>query len=195
MHAVNYMADHNPIRNGISVKSYKWRKIKDTSYDGEDVVVIEGKGDKGYRRLFVGLDSFKIYRIETSTSGAVFVYKKNEEGKLYLSYHSREWKRPRKKKLDDHTKKLLGPGAPDFIHVAYRQEAYVMEISTDKKDMNFPSYGDDGIDMGEVEVKYNAYFWKTISLPPDTAFFTNIKEGLEANFGVPLETQFKAVNN
>ena len=50
-------------------------------------------------------------------------------------------------------------------------------------------------DMAEINLPYNPVFWKNLSLPPDTAFYKKIKAELESNFGVPLETQFKVVNN
>ena len=37
------IAKQNPLRKGIYRNDYKWEVIDDTSYDGEDVIVVEGK--------------------------------------------------------------------------------------------------------------------------------------------------------
>jgi hypothetical protein len=34
------MTQMDPLRNGISKKINKWTKIVDTSYDGEDIIII-----------------------------------------------------------------------------------------------------------------------------------------------------------
>lgn len=194
-HAINYMVKHNPLRTGLPLKNFKWKKTGDTNYDGEDVLIIEGrKGKYNYRRFYIGIDTFKVYKIETSVSNAVFIYKKNDEGKLYLSYHNRAWNKPREQKLDEHTRKLMGKNAPESIMVAYRQEVYVLGVETNKKNMNVESFGGFGTDIGDVKVRYDAMFWKNFSVPPDTKFFKKIKTELQDNFGVPLETQFQYAN-
>ena len=56
----------NPIRNGASIRSMKWKKIDLTNYDDEDLVVYEGVSDKETIKLFIGFDTNKIYRVERS---------------------------------------------------------------------------------------------------------------------------------
>lgn len=194
-HAINYMVKHNPLRNNLSLKEFEWEKAGNSSYDGEEVVIIEGRnGEKNFRRFYIGFDTYKIYKIESSVSSAVFVYKKNVDGKLYLSYHTRAWNQPREIKLPESTRKLMGKNAPESIMVAYRQEVYVVGMETDKDKMKINSFGGFGSDLGDVKVKYNSVFWKNFSIPPDTKFFKKIKKELEENFGVPLEKQFQYSN-
>ena len=104
LHALKYMEWNNPIRKSISVRSYKWRKLGVSNYDGEDVIILNGTGldDKGNERslkLFIGFDTYSIYKLEFSKvpltgkfMDGIYVYKKNSKGKLYLSYHNREYK-------------------------------------------------------------------------------------------------------
>ena len=56
----------NPIRNGISIKSMKWKKIDVTNYDDEDVIVYKGTSETESVKLFIGFDTNKIYRVERS---------------------------------------------------------------------------------------------------------------------------------
>ncbi len=191
-HAINYMVNHNPLRRGFAIKDFNWKKTGDTNYDGEDVLIIEGrKGKHNFRRFYIGIDTYRIYKVETSVSNAVFIYKKNKEGKLYLSYHNRAWNKPREQKLEEHTRKIMGKNAPESVMVAFRQEVYVLGLETDKKNMNIKAFGGIGSDMGDVKVRYNPNFWRNFSMPPDTKFFKKIKKELKDNFGVPLETQFQ----
>ena len=99
-HALQFMALNNPLRNGPSLGSYNWKKIEDTFYEGEDVLVLQGTQKSGNSiTLYIGFDSSKIYKIEKNTISmkigkslnALYIYKKNNEGKLYLSYHKRQW--------------------------------------------------------------------------------------------------------
>lgn len=194
-HAINYMVKHNPLRTGFALGEFEWERIGDSSYDGEDVVIIEGrKGKNNFRRFYIGFDTYKIYKVETSISNAVFIYKKNAEGKLYLSYHNRAWNQPRKKKLEESTRKLMGKNAPESIMVAFRQEVYVLGIEIEKKKMQVKLYPVVPTDMGDVQVKYDFGFWRGLSVPPDTEFFKKIKKELEESYGVPLEKQFQYAN-
>ena len=45
-HAVNMIAKQNPLRKDISLNKFKWKIIDDSSYDGEEVIIIEGKWKK-----------------------------------------------------------------------------------------------------------------------------------------------------
>ena len=46
----------NPIRRGTNLNSFDWKKTENTFYDGEDVMVYEGKGN---------LESLKLKSITT----------------------------------------------------------------------------------------------------------------------------------
>ena len=195
-HSINYMSGNNPLRNGFNIKDYKWKKIGDTSYNDEDVLIIEGSTNKGkYRKikLYIDLESFKIYRFETSSPWlkTLYVYKENKNGKLHLNYHNR--KMTRKEPLTKMQKMRLNTKA-EKIQVSYSHEVYVLGVETNKDKMNFKSFGGWGIDIGDVDITYNPVFWNNFSIPPATKFYKkNIKE-LESIFGVPLEVQFKTVN-
>ena len=93
-HAVNMIAKQNPLRKGITLNSFKWKIIDDSSYDGEDVLIIEGKEKKDsskWIRLYIGDETKSIYKLEKSHLNAVYIYKKNKDGKMVLSYHNREY--------------------------------------------------------------------------------------------------------
>ena len=204
VHAVQYMEWNNPLRKGLPINSFNWKKIDNSSYDGEDVIVIEGNG-KGKRteilKLFIGYDTHKIYKIEMSKipeTGkwltASYIYKKNSEGKLYLGYHIREWEGA--SRTPENVKKALissGKKAKNFIPLAYRHEAFVIELIDNKK--LFKGFEDmNQMDMSLYKVPYNENFWKNISLPAETNFFKENIAELESLYGVPIETQFKYSN-
>ncbi len=195
IHAIHIMARSNPLRSGISLKEYNWKKTGDTSYDDEDIVIVEGrkkKYQKNFIRLFIGTDTYSIYKIETSNLDAVYVYKKNKDGKMYLSYHNREW--ISKAQVPEHLKRIMGNNIPKHILVSYRHEAFVLGLQTQKEKIRIKKDLGYGTDMGDLNVDYHSEFWKNISLPPETKFFKKIKKELESNFGVPLEQQFKLAN-
>jgi hypothetical protein len=52
-HSVNVMCLINPLRQGISRRSFEWNKMGDTSYDGDDIVIIEGR-DKDKKVILLG---------------------------------------------------------------------------------------------------------------------------------------------
>ncbi|WP_111706898.1 carboxypeptidase-like regulatory domain-containing protein [Lutibacter citreus] len=194
IHNIKVMATRNPLREGIPFKKYKWTKKGDTSYDGEDVVIMEGRiGKQRFLRLYIGVDTYGIYKVETSDLDAVYVYKKNKDGKLYLSYHNRVWKSA--VPLPEYQRKLRGITKGDNkITVAYRHEAFVMGIETNRKKINFGKNYNEVMDMGDMKVPYHADFWKNFNVPPDTEFFRKIKSELESHYGVPLEKQYELVN-
>lgn len=190
-HAIYYMSTTNPIRNDISdLKRRKWKKSGYTTYDNEDVLILENFNNKNkFIKLYVGIDSYKIYKIETDRS--LFIYKKNSDGKLYLSYYRRiaegvkdlsEW--------DIAKRKRLGLPLKYKIKKNYLHEVFVLGIVTDKKKINVKSYGEDE-DVADVKVEYNPEFWSNFNSPPDTKYYIKTKTDLEAIYGVPLETQFK----
>ena len=87
------MEMNNPIRKGLPIRSYKWKKVGDSSYDGEDIIIVEGTINKAdYVRLFIGFDSYSIYKIEMykdpqigKSLEATYIYKKNRR-KIVLWY-------------------------------------------------------------------------------------------------------------
>jgi hypothetical protein len=113
-HALQFMALNNPLRNGPSIGSYNWKKVEDTFYEGEDVLVLQGTQQNGNSITFyIGFESSKIYKIEKNTISmnvgkslnALYIYKNNNQGKLYLSYHKRQWEGA--VKAPDHVKRAM----------------------------------------------------------------------------------------
>ena len=200
-HAAVYMINLNPLNDFYTpLKKMNWKKIGDTSYDGEDVLILEGKKDNVDRikgtlttKLYIGLETNNIYKIESSAGKCVYQYNKNSEGKLHLSYHKREYG-GRSEKISELHQKALGLKTPR-IHTAFKHEAFVVGIKENKSQFISGDFDKYDKDMAEINLPYNPVFWKNLSLPPDTAFYKKIKAELESNFGVPLETQFKVVNN
>ena len=203
IHALKYMELNNPLRKNIPFKDYNWKKINISSYDGEDIIIVEGKRSYLNERLrfYIGFDTSRIYKLEMSkvpkggkAFEATYIYKKNKEGKLYLSYHNREWsgsiKFPeniRKRKED------MGEKVPNYVPLAYRHEVFVINLEENKNMFDYSGISGN-MDMTLYKVPYDSVFWKNISLPPKTSFFKkNIKE-LESLYDVPIETQFKYSN-
>ena len=202
-HAIEYMEMNNPLRKGVYLNDYKWQKIKNSSYDGEDVLVVEGsENEKNNIKLYIGYDSYKIYRFEIiknqpkvgDSLKAIYIYKKNKKGKLYLSYHTREWQSTAK--LPKNIKTLLvqkNKNIGDYIPMAFRHEVFVLELEEDKK--SFETFKTlEKMDMTLYKVPYNANFWEGISLPPETKFYKKNIAELESLYSVPISTQFKYSN-
>ena len=201
-HAIEYMELNNPLRKGIYHGDYKWKKIENSSYDGEDINIIEGLNDTSSLKLYIGYDTFKIYKIEITRKPpkkgkylySLYLYKKNKEGKLYLSYHNREWKGSGKvtenvKRILLKQKKITG----NYIPIAYRHEVFVLELEEDKK--RFEKYKTiEEMDMTLYDIPYNKYFWDNVSLPPETLFYKKNIGELESLFNIPIEKQFKFSN-
>lgn len=188
-HSINYMASGNPLRPSEkqpNLKKFKWIKIGDSSYEGEDVIIVEGVGKQKWMKikLFIGIDTYKVYRIEKQK--ALYVYQKHKNGKLYLSYYANEWGFQR----DMIPEKYWNTEAEKM---SYRLEAFVYNIETDKKKIKVNRFGSN-TDMGSIDLPYHAEFWENLSMPPDTKFYKKIKSELESNYGVPLEKQFELVN-
>lgn len=191
-HAAQIMNWCNILRTREGFNKYKWKRKGDTTYDGEDVIIIEGSRWKNdYLRLYIGMDTNGIYKVENSALNSVYVYKKNIDGKLYLSYHNREYKS--QKKINPQMQKLLGKNKP-HVKTAYRHEMFVLGLETNKKKFEINGNYTIAKDIGDIKVPYDANFWNNFAAPPATSFYTkNIKE-IESIYGVPIETQFKAVN-
>ena len=194
-HAIKMTAKQNPLRAGISTRSYKWKIVDDTSYDGEDVIVLEGT-DKNKKnkwiRLYIGSDTSNIYKFEKSDLNAVYIYKKNKDGTMVLSYHNREY--VFREKVSPQTKRLLKL-EEDEIKLSYRHEAIILGIETDRKKIRVSENIKLGKDIGDYNLKYDPQFWETVSLPPDSKFYKESSNQLENIYGIPLETQFKRVKN
>ena len=189
-HSINYMASGNPLRPSEkkpNLKKYNWKKIGDSSYDGEDVVIVKGTHNSNkwdFITFFIGLDNYAIYRIERPKS--LYLYKKHKSGKLHLNYYSREWGFGRDMIPEEYWN-------TEAEKMTYRLEAFVYDVETDKKKIRVRKYGGD-TDMGSVDVPYNEQFWNTLSMPPDTKFYKKIKSELEGLYGVSLQNQFKLSN-
>jgi len=198
-HAAVYMMDLNPLKDYYTpLKKMDWKKIGDSTYDGEDVLIFEGTKENVDKVgkimttiLYIGYETNNIYKVESSVGKCVYQYVKNSEGKLYLSYHKREY--TGQNKISPLEQKLLKLKSPYISH-AYRHEAIVLEVITDKKKFTAKGYEEFDKDLSKIELPYNPEFWSNLSLPPDSDFYKKIKRELESNYGVPLETQFKYVN-
>ncbi len=198
-HSGLYMFNINPLNDYFTpIKKMEWKKIGDTTYDGESVLILEGTKENLKRVgkplitvLYIGMDTNNIYRIECSSGNQVYQYVKNSEGKMYLSYHKREYYSRRE--ISARHQKALKLKTPQ-ISIGIRHEALVLGIKTDKKQFTAKGYDQHDKEMGNVKLRYNPTFWDNLSLPPDTAFYKKIKAELESNYGVPLETQFNLVN-
>ncbi len=197
-HPLRYTEWSNPLRKGIRTKSYNWKKIGNSSYDGEDVLIFEGiDKEEAKITLYVGYESYKIYRLEYERdpnvgryAKSMWIYKKNISGKLYLSYMTREWVGARR--LPENVKRTMissGKKVKEFYPVSFRHELFVTKLIEEKS--KFDSFFDmEQKDMSLYRVPYNKFFWQNFSVPPETKVYRdNIKE-LESLYGVPIETQF-----
>ena len=188
-HSINYMASGNPFRPSEkkpNLKKFTWKKIGDSSYEGEDVLILEGTGKKKWNKikLYIGIDTYSVYRIEKQK--ALYIYQKHQNGKLYLSYFANEWGFNRNQIPEKYWN-------TEAEKMSYRLEAFVYNIETDKKKIRVRSFGDE-TDMGSLDLPYHPAFWSNLSMPPDTKFYKKIKSELESNYGVSLEKQFELVN-
>jgi len=193
-HQVFITPKRNPLRSGLNIKKYKWSKIGDTSYDGEDLVIVEGvekKNSWNKIKFYIGVTSYGVYKVESTDLNAIWIYKKADNGKLVLSYHNREWKKDAK--IDNIEKQLL-KAKSNKIKLSYIHELFVLGVEVNKKNIKVGNYEGYVKDMGDLDIKYNPYFWKNFNSPPETAFYKkNVKE-LESARGVPLEVQFNSAN-
>ena len=197
-HPLRYTEWSNPLRKGIRTKSYNWKKIGNSSYDGEDVLIFEGiDKEEAKITLYIGYESYKIYRLEFERdpnvgryANSMWIYKKNISGKLYLSYMTREWVGARR--LPENVKRTMissGQKVKEFYPVSFRHELFVTKLIEEKS--KFDSFLDmEQKDMSLYRLPYNKFFWQNFSVPPETKVYKdNIKE-LESLYGVPIETQF-----
>ena len=202
LHALKYMEYNNPLRKGLNFRSYKWETIGDSSYDDEDVIILEGviSGEETIT-LYIGLDSYKIYRLEMDKKPkigksltATYIYKNNKANKLYLSYHQREWKGA--SKLNENIRRAMISAAkkpPVYIPIAYRHEVYVLDL-IENKSLFQTEESASNLDMSNYAPNYDEAFWNSLSMPPETKFYRKNIEELEGIYGVSLEEQFKYAN-
>ena len=195
IYPINFMYRIDPLRRGISINNYKWTKIGDTSYDGEDIVIIQGINHVEKRKnyldpvLYIGVNSYKVYKTRNKASNVVYIYQKNKDGKLYLNYHN-HYTRGTRDLSKEHQKILK----KKKIKLSSKNEVIVLGLETNKKKIKTKNTNLYRIKMEEVNVKYDSFFWKNFSLPPATEYYKNSIKELEANFGVDIETQFQLVN-
>jgi hypothetical protein len=202
-HALQFMALNNPLRNGPSIESYNWKKIEDTFYEGEDVLVVQGTQQNGNSITFyIGFESSKIYKIEKNTISmnvgkslnALYIYKNNNQGKLYLSYHKRQWEGA--VKTPDHVKRAMrqaGKKERKYIPISYRHEIFVLDLEDGDSKIKLENESLQQ-DMTLYKIPYDEQFWMNISLPPETKFYLKNINELEGLYDVPIETQFKFSN-
>ena len=202
-HALQFMALNNPLRNGPSIGSYNWKKVKDTFYEGEDVLVLQGTQQNGNSITFyIGFESSKIYKIEKNTISmnvgkslnALYIYKNNNQGKLYLSYHKRQWEGA--VKTPDHVKRAMrqaGKKERKYIPISYRHEIFVLDLEDGDSKIKLENESLQQ-DMTLYKIPYDEQFWMNISLPPETKFYLKNINELEGLYDVPIETQFKFSN-
>ena len=152
--------------------------------------------------LYVRFETSKIYKVEKNTISmnigkrlnALYIYKNNNKGKLYLSYHKRQWEGA--VKTPDHVKRTIlqaGKKERKYIPISYRHEVFVLglEDSDGKIKLQAESIQQD---MTLYKISYDKNFWKNISLPPETKFYLKNINELESLYDVPIETQFKFSN-
>lgn len=202
LHALKYMEYNNPLRKGLIMSSYKWETIGDSSYDDEDVIIVQGVIDgQETITLYIGLNSSKIFRLEMEKKPqigksltATYIYKNNKADKLYLSYHQREWKGA--SKLSENVRRAMISASktpPVYIPIAYRHEVYVLDLVEDKS-LFQTGESVSNLDMSNYESNYDVQFWKSLSMPPETKFYRKNVEELVGIYGVSLEDQFKYAN-
>lgn len=193
-HAINVMTNRHPIRSGEYRIGFNWNKTGGTTFDGEDVIILEGvhKKNKWKKiKLYVGLDNYGIYKVEMSDLDAVYIYKKHQNGKLFLSYHNREWKSTMP--VSEIQKKIIKT-KKNKVDISYRHEAIVLDVITDKKKMDANGTAITNIDMGDYSLPYHPKFWEELNMPPGSEFYKKSVKELESLFGVSLEDQFKNAN-
>ncbi len=202
LHALKYMEYNNPLRKGLIMSSYKWETIGDSSYDDEDVIIVQGViSVEETITLYIGLDSYKIYKLEMEKKPkigksltATYIYKNNKADKLYLSYHQREWKGA--SKLSENVRRAMISASktpPVYIPIAYRHEVYVLDL-IENKSLFQTGESISNLDMSNYAPNYDEEFWESLSMPPETKFYRKNIEELEGIYGVSLEDQFKYAN-
>lgn len=196
MYPITQMTGLDPLRN-IRPNDYTWTKIDNSSYDGEDIIIVRGqrknKRPRPYKDpiLYIGMDSYKVYKTTNESDNLLYIYKKNQEGKMYLSYHRNFSKTL--KRLSSNKQSILKTKNKNF-KISVRIEVVVLGIETDKKKVKTENSRVYSKNMEDVDVKYNPNFWNNFNFPPATEYYKERVKELESIYGVPLETQFNLVN-
>lgn len=202
-HAIQFMEQNNPLRGGPPMSSYSWKKIDDTFYENEDVIVLQGTMKNGNTITFyIGFDTFKIYKIEKNTTAmnvgksltALYIYKNNNKGKLYLSYHKRQWEGA--VKTPEHVKRAMiqnGKKERKYIPISYRHEVFVLDLDDTNSKIKLQGEMIQK-DMTLYKIPYDQNFWNNVSIPPETKFYKKNIGELEGLYGVPIQTQFEFSN-
>ena len=178
-------------------------KIDDTFYENEDVIVLQGTMKNGNTITFyIGFDTFKIYKIEKNTTAmnvgksltALYIYKNNNKGKLYLSYHKRQWEGA--VKTPEHVKRAMiqnGKKERKYIPISYRHEVFVLDLDDTNSKIKLQGEMIQK-DMTLYKIPYDQKFWNNVSIPPETKFYKKNIGELEGLYGVPIQTQFEFSN-
>ena len=125
---------------------------------------------------------------------AMYLYKNNNKGQLYLSYHKRQWEGA--VKTPDHVKRAMlqaGKKERKYIPISYRHEVFVLNLNDEKSKIKLNNESLQQ-DMTLYKIPYVENFWNNISLPPETKFYLKNINELESLYDVPIETQFKFSN-
>jgi hypothetical protein len=198
IYPINFMTRIDPLRRGISINDYNWTKIGDTSYDGDGIIIIQGESKTKQKHpyldpiLYIGVKDYKVYKTTNMSSTVVYIYKKNKDGKLYLSYHNHYTRRFQK--LTEQQQTILQTKRKK-AKLSLRNEVIVLGIETNKKNIDTKRSDVHRKKMEDVDVKYNSFFWNNFNLPPASEYYKKSVNELESIYGVPLETQFNLVND
>ncbi|MEC3905711.1 carboxypeptidase-like regulatory domain-containing protein [Tamlana sp. 2201CG12-4] len=196
-HALSVMTKLNPLRYPKRVLSFEYKQIGASVFNNEDVRIIKGtkEGDKSII-LYIGTDTYKVYKVETSARNlkGTYIFRENSKGKLYLSYHTRVFN-AMQKLPPEKLKQMQKQGFKGKrMKVSYLHEAFILGINMERKRFKVKDYGHANADMTDIKMPYNKAFWETLPMPLDTKLFKKIKRELQDNYGVPLEEQYQAVN-
>lgn len=125
---------------------------------------------------------------------ALYIYKNNNKGKLYLSYHKRQWEGA--VGTPDHIRRAMrqaGEKERNYIPISYRHEIFVLDLENDGNKIKFQGEYEQK-DMTLYKIPYDKSFWTNISIPPATKFYKKNIGELESLYDVPIETQFQYSN-
>ena len=124
----------------------------------------------------------------------LYIYKNNNKGKLYLSYHKREWQGAMP--TPEHIRRAMaqaGEKQRKYIPMSYRHEIFVLDLEDGQDKIKFKGETEQK-DMTLYKIPYNQSFWDNLSIPPRTKFYDKNIGELESLYGVPIDTQFQYSN-